>query len=169
MQLEDKLYYSIITILIISILLNIGPAFGESTDFDDIDINLIESSQIDTEELIETEVNFTKIHRVLATKYNPVKSQCDNDPLITADNSKIDLNKLNSHKLRWIAVSRDLLEHYSYGDKVLIKSSNTKLNGYWYVHDTMNKRFKNRIDFLVPVNDHYNFNKPIKVHISKAF
>lgn len=89
--------------------------------------------------------------KVTATVYNPVRKQCDNSPLITADNSKICLKTLNSGKLRWIAVSRDLRKHYPYGTKVYIYcEENPRLNGYWEVHDTMNPRWKNKIDLLMP-------------------
>lgn len=102
---------------------------------------------------------------LLATKYNPVKEQCDNDPLITADLSVIDLNKLNRHELRWVAVSRDMLDYFNYGDTIHIECENENLNGQWVIHDTMNPRWNNRIDFLVPFDDKYEFNKPIKVTV----
>ena len=56
----------------------------------------------------------TKGHLVSATKYHPVRSQCSGNPLVTADGSKISLTALKSGKLRWIAVSRDLLKNYSF-------------------------------------------------------
>ena len=56
--------------------------------------------------------------RVTVTQYNPVVSQCDEDPLVTADNSKIDLEKLRRGKIRWVAVSRDLLDRYNYGNVI---------------------------------------------------
>ena len=48
--------------------------------------------------------------KVTVTVYNPVMEQCDSTPLITADNSEIDLKKLKQGKLKWVAVSRDLLK-----------------------------------------------------------
>ena len=87
--------------------------------------------------------------------------------MITADNSKIDLNKLSNHELRWIAISRDLRSRYNYGDTVVVISDNPLLDGEWVVRDTMNPRFNKRIDFLVPENDKYNFNSPINVTIYK--
>lgn len=109
-----------------------------------------------------------KYHQVLATKYNPTKAQCDSDPFVTADLSKINKSKLKSHKLKWIAVSRDLLPEYPYGSTVKIESSNPKLNGYWKVHDTMHSRHRYRIDFLVPSNDKYDFHKPLLVKMYKV-
>ena len=89
---------------------------------------------------------------VTGTVYCPVKGQCDSSPLITADMSKIELTKLAKGELRWIAVSRDLLKKYQYGQKVYIEvPGKPELNGVWEIHDTMNKRFSSRIDFLQPV------------------
>lgn len=99
---------------------------------------------------VEKEIKEKEL-KVTATVYNPVESQCDSDPLITADNSKICLNKLNKGELRWIAISRDLRKHFKYGDVVLLScESNPEINGEWEVHDTMNSRFSNKIDLLVP-------------------
>lgn len=90
-------------------------------------------------------------HKVTATVYNPVARQCDKDPLITADCSRIDLDKLDTGEIKWIAVSRDLLQHFNYGDVIELKSiSDPSINGTYEIHDTMNKRFKNYIDILSP-------------------
>lgn len=95
-----------------------------------------------------------KVFKVTVTKYNPVKDQCDSDPLITADNSKICLNKLNSGKLKWIAISRDLRKHFKYGEKVIIKCDHDpSINGEYEVHDTMNPRYTKTIDLLSPIGD----------------
>lgn len=90
---------------------------------------------------------------VTATVYNPVVGQCDDNPLETADTSIIDLDKLNSGELKWIAVSRDLLGDFNYGDKVILISEDPEINGVYEIHDTMNKRFKNTIDILRPVGE----------------
>lgn len=86
---------------------------------------------------------------VTATMYYPVSSQTDSDPNITADGSKINTNKAS--ELKWIAVSRNLLKRWGgeldYGDVVEISGAGKK-DGTYEIHDTMNKRFKNRIDFL---------------------
>lgn len=98
-------------------------------------------------ELVEEELH----HYVTATVYNPVASQCDDSPLVTADCSKIDLAKLEKGEIKWIAVSRDLLERYPYGSVVELESdSDPSINGIYEVHDTMNKRYENYIDILVP-------------------
>lgn len=93
-----------------------------------------------------------KFVKVTATVYNPVENQCDSDPLVTADNSKIDLEKLNSGQLKWIAVSRDLRKHFKYGSRVRIKcKSDPSINGIYEVRDTMNERFFECIDILMPI------------------
>lgn len=86
---------------------------------------------------------------VKITVYHPVEGQCDSTPLETADLSKIDLQKLQKGQLRWIAVSRDLLKEFSYGDSVYLESSNPDISGYYEIHDTMNKRFTRYVDLLV--------------------
>ncbi|MCC6447279.1 MAG: hypothetical protein IT215_01160, partial [Chitinophagaceae bacterium] len=88
-------------------------------------------------------------HKVVATMYFPVSSQCDSDPLVTAGMFKINPKKASQHK--WIAMSRDLIARwggeFKYGDYVQIKGAGHK-SGVYKVVDTMNKRFTNRIDFL---------------------
>ena len=49
------------------------------------------------------------ITHVTLTYYQPVKEQCNSQPLITADGSKINLHHLKQGKIRWCAISRDLL------------------------------------------------------------
>ena len=93
---------------------------------------------------------------VTVTQYNPVIDQCDEDPLVTADNSIINLKKLKKHEIRWVAVSRDLTGFYRYGDIIELKvpgKSGKRINGRYVVHDTMNPRFTNRIDILTAVGE----------------
>ena len=90
---------------------------------------------------------------VTVTKYNPVINQCDSDPLITADGSFIDTLKLGKGEIRWIAVSRDLRDTYHYGDTVYLSACDDSIDGYYVVRDTMNKRWKNRVDILSPCGD----------------
>lgn len=111
--------------------------------------------------------NESKYNYVIGTKYNAESSQCDDSPLITADNSKIDLRKLNRHELKWIAISRDLKKQFDFGDTVIVECDNPRLNGEWIVKDVMNKRFTKRIDFLVPRKDKYNFHQPTAFRIRK--
>lgn len=90
------------------------------------------------------------IHLVMATVYNAVPSQTDSTPLITASNKHIDANNPGKHK--WIAVSRDLEKYgFTFGVEVCVENAGI-MNGVWTVEDRMNKRFKNKIDFLVNNN-----------------
>jgi 3D (Asp-Asp-Asp) domain-containing protein len=89
------------------------------------------------------------VYKVVATMYNAVEGQCDADPFITACMYKINPQKASEHK--WIAVSRDLLKinggKFVYGQKVRIVGAGKK-SGIYTIADTMNKRFKNKIDIL---------------------
>ena len=98
--------------------------------------------------------------KVKATMYHPVEEQCDSDPLITADGSKID--PYNVSDWNWIAVSRDLLVSgggcLNYGDSVYVVAGHK--TGWYVVHDTMNKRWTNRIDFLESLGtEAYRYNE----------
>lgn len=106
-----------------------------------------------------------KIHLDRGTTYNTEISQCDNDPFHTADGSYINRSKLSRGIIRWVALSRDLIcdkyrrinfpahGHWNglfrFGDTIKVRSrSNPHLNGEWVVHDCMNSRYSNSIDFL---------------------
>ncbi len=103
--------------------------------------------------------------RVTVTQYNPVIEQCDEDPLVTADNSKIDLKKLRNGQIRWVAVSRDLLDKYGYGNTVelTVVQGNKRINGRYIVHDTMHPRFTNRVDILTPVGEEMDMWSNVKI------
>ncbi len=123
--------------------------FGYSTtNNDDLsDVNEIESVQMS--EIIVT-----------ATVFHPVASQTDDEPLVTASTKTIDVKKLNSGKLKWIAVSRDLFKKYEFawGDVVeVISSTNPELNGEYHIEDLLNPYTRNQIDILVPTKYGANF------------
>ena len=86
-----------------------------------------------------------EIYKVTITMYNPTENQCDDSPLITADGSKIDPNKASEQKM--VALSRDLLVKFKYGDLVEIKGAGKK-DGIYRVSDTMAKRMKRTVDIL---------------------
>ena len=92
-----------------------------------------------------------EINRI--TYYNATESQCDDSPLITASNKKIDIEGLKDGSVRWCALSRNLLSRwggpYNYGDKIIIYSSDPEVRGIWFVEDTMNSRYRNTLDILV--------------------
>ena len=83
------------------------------------------------------------ITHVTITTYNAVRSQCDRSPLITADGTKIDHRKVKSGEQRIVAISRDLLYAIPLGSVIYVEG-----HGYYEVRDTMNSRFKHRIDIL---------------------
>lgn len=92
-----------------------------------------------------------------ATIYRPEVSQCDGNPLITADGSIIDMDKLNADSLKWIAVSQDMLKRnggiFKYGDTIYLDiPGNPAFTGTYIVHDCMNKRYKKSVDILTGYN-----------------
>ena len=104
---------------------------------------------------------------VWGTIYHAEARQCDATPTITGDGSHINPYRASEH--RWIAVSQEMLDckyrqslvndttlyrgKISYGDTVWVKSSNPRINGWWIVHDTKNKRYRGTIDFLQTKGD----------------
>lgn len=91
---------------------------------------------------------------VTVTYYHPVVEQCDEDPLVTADGSQIDLDRTDQN---WVAVSRDLLGQYPYGTEIFLIDDNTGEEiGPFIVKDTMNKRFQNAVDVLLMPGEKMN-------------
>ena len=83
------------------------------------------------------------VTHVTLTTYNPCKSQCDDTPTITANNTKINLKKLKQGKLKYCAVSQDLLCCFPFGSIIEIDG-----HGRYEVVDTMNKRFNHYVDII---------------------
>lgn len=84
---------------------------------------------------------------VTATVYNAVPSQTDSTPHITATGFVINVENPIEHRI--IAVSRDLEQKgFTMGTAVCVENAG-KMNGVWTVRDRMNKRWRNKIDFLV--------------------
>lgn len=109
--------------------------------------------QLNQDTLLATEEEeIGEVRIVTATYYNPVKEQCNSNPLITASGKKINIELLENGELKWIAVSRDLLKIYKYGDIVRITCDHDpSINGDYEITDTMHERFENTIDLLWPV------------------
>lgn len=109
-------------------------------------------AKTDTAKVLE---KLPEIIEVSGTVYNPVTDQCDDSPLYTADGSYIDTALLKAGKLRWLAVSQDLLQRngglYNLGDTVFVYHPDDKIRGEWIIHDCMNPRVKRYLDFLQPV------------------
>lgn len=100
---------------------------------------------------------------VTLTCYQPVRSQCNSDPLTTADGSKINLEHLRRNKIKWCAVSRDLLYLFpkSKPKRIFIEGF-----GIYQVRDVMNKRHRHRVDILIHPKDSRRISiKNVKVKI----
>jgi len=82
--------------------------------------------------------------------YKADTTETDSTPLITASGFKLD--SLNPKKHRVIAISRDLKELFSFGDKVKLSNAG-KFNGIWFIRDLMNKKYRNKIDILINPSD----------------
>lgn len=114
-------------------------------------MNLSMNNSIDKRlSALELKVSPPKVTAVVTTTmYNPVVSQCDKDPLVTAANYKINPGKASEHK--YVALSRNLLKRwkgdFQYGDKIRISGAGNK-DGVYIVADTMNKRYCNHVDIL---------------------
>lgn len=98
---------------------------------------------------------------VTLTYYQPVKSQCNSQPLITADGSKINLHHLKKGKIKWCAISRDLLWLFPKN-----KPKRVYIEGFgmYEVRDIMNKRYNHCIDILI----HPKNSKRIKLNKVKV-
>lgn len=96
--------------------------------------------------------NSSRVMLDALTVYHPTNRQCDNTPLITASNSRINVDDLKNQNIRWMALSRDLLKRWKgefhYGDIVFVTSGDPQIDGLWIIKDTMNKRYKKRGDLL---------------------
>ena len=87
---------------------------------------------------------------VTLTYYQPVKEQCNSEPLVTADGSKINLHHLKQGKIKWCAISRDLLWLFP---KNRPKQIYIDGFGIYQVRDIMNKRWNHRVDILIHPKD----------------
>ena len=121
---------------------------------------ITDSIQVEIDSLKKVNNSGRFITHVTLTTYNPVEAQCDSDPLVTADGTKIDLNKLKNGKIKYCAISRNLLPFIPLGSVIEIEGY-----GLYEVRDTMNKRFSHCIDILQHVGEK-NFKKT-KVKVVK--
>lgn len=102
------------------------------------------------------------ITHVTITTYNPISSQCDNTPLITADGTHIDLQKLKKGKIKYVAVSRNLLWALPYGSIIYIDGL-----GEYEVRDTMNERYEHCIDILQDIEKPNFKKKSVKIVLKR--
>jgi 3D (Asp-Asp-Asp) domain-containing protein len=112
----------------------------------------VQSSPTKTPKVIETKKPVTHTHTdadgdtipVTITYYQPVAGQCSDNPLITADGSKIDLPKLERGEIKWCAVSPDL---YKKGGRIWIDGM-----GVYEIHDKTSARHRAWVDILISPN-----------------
>ena len=98
--------------------------------------------------------SFKDVHiPVKISVYQPLTSQCDDSPFLTANNDKID----TSCYYHYCAVSRDLLyKELNFNDTIILTNA---YNDYEYkviVKDMMNSRIKSTIDILIPEGKCYD-------------
>lgn len=104
------------------------------------------------------------ITHVTLTTYNATKAQCGNNPNKTANGTIIDHKKLKQGKLKYCAISRDLLWRIPMGSIIYIDG-----HGRYNVVDKMNARFNHYIDILQHHTEK-NFKKEkIKVTLVKKY
>ena len=101
---------------------------------------------------------------VTLTTYNATKAQCDNNPNKTANGTIIDHKKLKQGKLKYCAISRDLLWCIPMGSIIYIDG-----HGRYEVVDTMNARFKLYVDILQYYTEKDFKKEKIKVTLVKKF
>ena len=83
-------------------------------------------------------------HRLRATKYYPTGRA-------TASGAVPDYNKVNNGTIRWVALSRDLIDkgYYKMNDTIFVESDNPRVVGFWVVKDKMGPSHRDAIDFLM--------------------
>lgn len=108
---------------------------------------------ITSEEPIEIEPFKPQEWKLSATVYWGVEAQTNSHPTTAAWGDKFDPND----PPRWVALSRDLEEFFSYNDTLLVCNAG-ELSGLWVVKDRMNRRWRKKIDFLVPIGKMGRYN-----------
>jgi hypothetical protein len=94
-----------------------------------------------------------------ASIYHAVEAQCDSTPFITANNTLI----TDPTTDRFVAMARHMIRPtkwhteaqgydknamFCFGDSIVVEGAG-EFNGIWIIMDSMAKKHKNRIDFLV--------------------
>lgn len=89
---------------------------------------------------------------VKVSVYEPLVTQCDSFPNETADGTIFSTARAGSY--RYCALSRDLLDRwggpFAFGDTISLTGVK-HLSGKWIVRDTMNGKWKNKVDLLVDI------------------
>ena len=95
------------------------------------------------------------------TCYQPVKSQCYADPLVTADGSRINLDKLKRREIKWCAVSRDISRMFPKGCKK--KMIHIEGHGIYEVKDATSARLTNTVDLLIHPSHKPFYKRNVKI------
>lgn len=102
-------------------------------------------------DMILKEKEYDVVFTLRGTTYRPVTSQCDSDPLVTANMTKIDLKKLKKGTQKLCAFSYDVKHKYKlkFGDKFDLYTERGEYLGRYTFCDHMNRRIKNTCDILI--------------------
>ena len=154
MKIKELIFFALIIMLVLNTTINIrwNPP------------NKVNIKYVRVHDTIYVDTTYIISH-VSVTVYQPVESQCDSQPLITSDGSKIDLKSLKNGNTKWCAVSQDLLYLFPNGKPKMIW-----IEGYgiYEVKDVMNKRFKHKVDLLIHPKNSLRVNKNnVKIKIFK--
>ena len=95
---------------------------------------------------------------VTATTYTVAKN--NSIPSFTKSGFKINQDNPRIHKI--IAISRDLLDRFEFGEKVLIEGIG-KYSGVYVIRDLMAERWKKRIDILRNPDDNLRTYKHVRM------
>lgn len=113
--------------------------------------------------MLATKASAGPVSHVTLTCYQPTKEQCDDTPTTTADGSKINMKHLKQGKIKWCAISKDLLYLFPKGKPKRIWIEG---HGIYEVRDTMNPRHTHRVDILIHPSDKTRFCKEkVKIKI----
>lgn len=118
-------------------------------------INII-NKNIDSIPEIKGKVIYAKV-----TCYQPVKSQCGSNPLVTADGSRIHLGKLKRGEIKWCAVSRDISRMFPKGCKK--KMIHIEGHGIYEVKDATSARLTKTVDLLIHPSHKPFYKRNIKI------
>ena len=124
---------------------------------------IVLASLVSTALMLQTQAHANHVLR--ATKYYP-NHNCG---MVTADGSRINIEKVHNFQHKWVALSQDMFRKgYRLGDLIHVTSKNSLLNGIWTVKDKMGPRARNSIDFLMTRGNSKAFANPCKVTIRKV-
>lgn len=100
-------------------------------------------------------INYTPLSthlNVSVSVYNATVKQCDSTPLLTASQLLIDTNLLKQNKLKWCAVSRNLLKRFNpkakYNLLDTITLDHPLFKGKYIITDVTKDIYYNRVDVL---------------------